>query len=445
MTLKATFVKYITNESDWDNIDSLDGNGVSGLIQNYKLATDLDFDNCEYSPAISETFSGTIDGQNYKISNITIKVPLFGRLTSTIKNLNVENYTVANSTSRGMGLIGVADDGSVINNVHIKNANLWTSYQGYDDARIGGICGVLENATIKNSSVSGLNIESKDNQKIYIIGGIVGLANGYTITKNCYVNGLEIKTEQNTINGIGGIIGRGNGSGAGTIIEYCYSNGSIITDSQYTGGIFGQVGSVANIRNCWSLVNITCNMTTGSVYVGGIGGYHPREDRTNNNVYFGNTYVVNETVENSKRIVGNYTNNNRNNYGYENQIINGLKTTDNLGAKGLISPKEVYNKDTYLNKALLGDEEYVYAQNGEKYLPKLKNADTNELLPNQADIMIAEQLKIIYVKVSDASDEDKNTAGVDLTAQAAKIEIRIENTDNYIITNADIENMTIKG
>lgn len=438
--LQGTFVKYINSIDDWKEING-ENYGVSGLTQNYKLTTDLDFSgiiDCQIKNK-EYTFSGTIDGQNHKISNIELSDSLIGRVSSSgcIKNLKVENYKVKSTANTNVGLIGTARGRAVIDNVHITNTNLYTSGGG----NIGGIVGYLrEGASIKNSSVNELEIKLDNEGKKYSLGGIVGDGTQSTYIENCYVNKLNIETNGNIISGIGGIIGICEGSYGGVNIKYCYSNGAISTDAQCTGGILGKCG-FGLVYGCWSSLDIICNLAEGDAYVGGIVGYQDNlnkvYERVYKNIYFGNIWVNNE-VNTYGRIVGNYTNTTKN-YGYKNQIINGVTKDDELGAKKLLNTSEIYDVTKYYDDNILGcKKNEIYNENyyfDGKSLPKLKNTDTGDELPNQVDVVLKENpLEVKGVEFSDVQYDGKD---------AIEIKITIYNSNKYEITNIDIENMTI--
>ena len=70
--VNVRFVKNISTEEEWNKINESDENGVSGLVQNYRLIKDLDFAEADVAPYITGTFEGNIDGQ-YKGTIHTIK------------------------------------------------------------------------------------------------------------------------------------------------------------------------------------------------------------------------------------------------------------------------------------------------------------------------------------------------------------------------------------
>ena len=168
------------------------------------LTRDIDMGGIEVTPigdyASSRTmFRGTFDGQEYTISNFKVtksttrtdKVAdcpygLFGNVNGTIKNLNIDNATIApanNGKFAGV-LAGRLQKGAVVDKCHITNSTVTiTNWQA------GGIVGQAYECVIKNSSVSGTKITGKS-----AVGAIVGMvmAEGeYTFDK-CAVRNCSI-------------------------------------------------------------------------------------------------------------------------------------------------------------------------------------------------------------------------------------------------------------
>ena len=168
------------------------------------LTRDIDMGGIEVTPigdyASSRTmFRGTFDGQGYTISNFKVtkattrteKVSdcpygLFGNVNGTIKNLTIDNATVApanNGKFAGV-LAGRLNKGAVIDNCHVTNSTVTiTNWQA------GGLVGQVSECVIKNSSVSKSTITGMS-----AVGAIVGMVMGegeYTF-ENCKVKECAI-------------------------------------------------------------------------------------------------------------------------------------------------------------------------------------------------------------------------------------------------------------
>ena len=253
--IAVTFIKNIYTAEEWNNINNEDENGVSGLIQNYRIAADIDFASSDYTPYITGIFEGYIDGEYngkiHSLKNIEGRSSLikgFGK--GTIKNLYIDGFTI-NSDSQAIGLIEKAQitDNIEINNVHIKNMEITVSYNG-DSPYIGGICGYIEssssslanNITIQNCSVQSLSVDFEDANVTKIqLGGIAGhlyLFGGIdAYIRNSFVQNLIFNANVTSNTGIGGILGYKEHTADERIklgtpyvyIENCYTTGKINT------------------------------------------------------------------------------------------------------------------------------------------------------------------------------------------------------------------------
>ena len=146
------------------------------------------------------------------------------------------------------------------------------------------------------------------------IGGIVGQVNNTSI-ENCYVTGLQVNDSKGVNSGVGGIVGYCKASNS---IKSCYAEGSINSVNINVGGIIGGLAE-GEVENCYSKVNIS----TTNNNVGGIVGTYSGTDISNisNNLSIGKIY----TTSGLNRIVGNESNTANNNYAYEKQLLNGYE------------------------------------------------------------------------------------------------------------------------
>ncbi|MEW6061284.1 MAG: GLUG motif-containing protein [Bacteroidota bacterium] len=183
-------------------------------------------------------FTGTYDGNNHTISNLSINRPgtnfigMFGvGTTATIKNLGLVNVNITGNVYVG-GLIG------------------W----------LGG-----NSATITNCYVTGSVVGDSS------VGGVVGFLQGTSVTgvTNCYstatVTGSGWK--------IGGFVGEVSLlSSSSTVMNSCYSTGTVsgttVTGPQYVGGFVGYNYVPSDIRNCYSRGNVSAS----GRYAGGFAG-----------------------------------------------------------------------------------------------------------------------------------------------------------------------------
>ena len=470
-SIEVKFIKHISTAEEWNEINNEDINGVSGLIQNYRLIKDIDFASSDTSPYITGKFEGYLDGKYngkvYTLKNIEGTESLINSLDGAIlQNLNIENFAIESSSQR-IGLIANCEltQNIKIDNIHINNMEITSTYSGGSPI-IGGICSRInssstaetDNIIVQNCGITNLNIEfTNASVTEAMVGGIIGYI--YTfggvdsyITNN-YVQNLFIDANVTSNTGIGGIVGykshdTDQSIKAGTpyfYIKNCYTTGKIIAKTRI-GGILGYA-HYANcyVQNCYSLVNINSNLTSGSVYIGGITGAN--EGGANcivNNLYLGNIYVSGNNLPNEFRIYGSNANTTTtNNYAYKDQLFNGEKSNSQLGATKLLTYDEIFLANTYKN-LLKFDENYAYEiinQNKEKidllsneYLPQLNDTYGN-LQPYQKLILLDNDLKLDSITSTPSADKTEVT-----------VVMKFENPKDLNLVGVKIENddMTVK-
>lgn len=463
--IDVTFIKNISTAEEWNAINNNDQNGVSGLIQNYRLIADIDFGNADFAPYITGTFQGYLDGmyngQIHTLKNINGTESLIkGFSKGTIKNLYIDGFTI-NSSAQKIGFIENAEvtENIVIDNIHIKDMEITSSYSGGTPC-IGAIAGYInsgssslaDNIKVQNCSVQGINIDFTNTNVTSIrVGGLIGHLYIYggvdAYVSNSMVQNLIMNANVTSNSGVGGIVGyNGHDSDErvkpGTphvYIENCYSTGKINTYN-YAGGILGydRWGNIF-IKNCYSMVNITSKVMSGNAYIGGIVGYSDTGvSRITNNFYLGNIYVAGNNVGCVNRIFGgNGGTSSYKNYAYKDQLINGEINTNSLGTTKLLSYEEAFQTNTYSSNMLNWGNNYAYKimRDGEefdllghKYLPEL-NSTTGNVLPNQKMTRIDNDLKLDSITSTPSSDKTKVT-----------VVMKFENKNNLNLTRVKIEN-----
>jgi len=255
----------------------------------YYLANDIVFDGTNSHIPIGTDavpFAGTFDGQNYRIIGMEIDgniahAALFRTVDgATIKNTIIENMAF-NITSSGLvrtgGFVGyVPAAGSLsINNCFVISSTI-TAESTNNIVFVGGLVGRTETTSIVSISNSGSETEivARASANAIFAGGIIGRGNSSTISA-CYNLGNVTSYQSAPSNNIvGGIAGDANTAtitetfNAGTITANTSDTGTL----SYAGGIVGSVTSV-NVTNCYNKGNVTGNNNGTSGVVGGIFGY----------------------------------------------------------------------------------------------------------------------------------------------------------------------------
>ena len=420
------FYKEINNIPDWEEMQKFP-------TENYILMQDLDFTNQTTNIIIKNEFKGKFEGNNHTIRNIIIptgNVALFYSLTGSISNLKVENYKqIINGSGTTFGFIRFTNQRSKVDNLHIKNIEITKTDS--TEVVFGGIVGQGTYSSIKNSSVTNESIKIETYLDNLTLGGLMGQST-YSNIENCFAQELDIEvTNALALKGIGGILGvNKNGSVSNT-----YSTGKIKANKEYVGGIVGYNSDIVN--KCFSTVNLESTAEN----IGGIIGYNSYTSSSGipvkYNLYLGDIYT---TINLSNRISGNASIDNTN-FGYENQKVTGIDVANE--SVELLSYNEIFNKNTYIDK-LLWNDSYDYSLLDDNILPKLKNSNTYEIIPNQADIKLTmKECQVQKIEVQKSSNtiaeirlEFTNPNNLQIT------EINIEGLQNNITRNTNYNGMT---
>ncbi|MCQ2196258.1 MAG: hypothetical protein MJZ60_01890 [Bacteroidaceae bacterium] len=196
----------------------------------------------------SKPYTGTFDGQKYKVSGISI--------TATGDNCGFFGYTngatIQNVTLAGTLSSAYNNTGSVVGSAK-GNTKLYNVYSG-----------INVNMTAAKNHVGGL------------VGQILLLSGGYTTQiKGCTYSGTMALGSCSDSNG--GILGYAE-KNANVQIEYCWFSGSITTSASSPnalGGILGYADDDGDAQNFQYIRNCFCSGTispSSGTYVGAIAG-----------------------------------------------------------------------------------------------------------------------------------------------------------------------------
>ena len=225
-------------------------------------------------------FTGSFDGQNHTIRNLSIVridfddncVGLFGATVvgGEVKNVGVINVNITGESYVG-GLIGYNRDGNISNSYSTGNVTGESEYVGgligynlegtvsnsYSTGNVtgnnmvGGVVGRNSNGNISNSYSTG-NVTGES----YPVGGLV--ASNYGNISNSYSTG-NVTGEQK----VGGLVGSNI---YGSNISNSFSTGNVTGagESYDVGGLVGE-NDIGNISNSYSTGNVTGNKRVGGL------------------------------------------------------------------------------------------------------------------------------------------------------------------------------------
>ena len=164
------------------------------------LTHDYDFKDIEVTTSYYfENFSGSIDGNNHKITNLSKQ--LFKEISNVeIKNLVIEN---ANISGAVRGILADKATSTTLYNVHLYNGNIKANETINGTGIMFGETRTnldIQNSSIVNSSVSGGKRT----------GGFVGWAYDKVIIKNSYINDSSVTGNNDAIGGIFGEVSNPN-------------------------------------------------------------------------------------------------------------------------------------------------------------------------------------------------------------------------------------------
>ena len=209
----------------------------------FKIANDIDLSGKTFVTTGNKNnrFAGTLDGQNYTLSNLTIDgtdkdyAALIGSLAAegTVKNVKVNNASVTGATYTAV-LVGQSRATSSIENCHVSGDINVTATGSF----VAGIVGGAQNAGVNDCSVSGTGTISGS----YAVGGIIGIVSeGMESINNNSVSGISVTGGQR----VGGIAGSVLVAAAGLEVKNnAVENVTVSSDTSDAGLIIGQYNKV---------------------------------------------------------------------------------------------------------------------------------------------------------------------------------------------------------
>ncbi len=217
---------------------------------NIILDKDIDFTNIkteETDQSIIETFVGSLDGNNHKITGLS--KPLFNKIMfGYVKNIKIENSNVIIDYNTS-GTLAKQIDFSILENIKLNNVSIKGT------SVVGGLVGSINRTTVKDITYK-VNVTSTTNPNE--LGGLFGRAT-YSYIENAH--GIDSTIKGN--NNIGGLVGNANNIHK---IDKCSFNGSIVGVNN-VGGLIGYFQN-STIENSYTLGEVEGT----SSYIGGLIG-----------------------------------------------------------------------------------------------------------------------------------------------------------------------------
>ena len=382
---------------------------ANDLSGNYRLEKDIDLSKYgDWTPIGGSTaFSGTFEGNNKKITGLTVNTSsqyggLFGNVSGTVKNLYVKGTVTVNSTSSS------AYAGLVAGNVGLF---------GTVDS-----CSAEGNVTVKLNHSSSSFIAPKGNA---YAGGVIG-------NSSSFYEFSELSHKSGTVTATANMTNKGNAFA-------------------YAGGVAGKSG--ATIVDSYNKGDVSATATASSgetnAYSGGISGYGKNFATSYNT---GDISASGTTVANAGAIAGYATGKATNCYylsGCATKAFGGYSADTAPTATGLSSSnskkKASYSGFDFDNVwdivQLVGtpkhyDKKYIItgtvAVNGTYQYGQTLSANMSGVTPTDAWNGTIKQVKYQWYRGVEEKDPDSNQTVVNYTA------ISKATSNTYKITSDDI-------
>ena len=298
----------LITEAQLRGLASLVNSGTSFAGKIVKLGADITVAGGDWPMiGINKTspFLGTFDGQNHTVSGFYVKITgtdanslnyqgFFGGIgdQSTVRNLKLDG-TVADARYFAGILAGYATSYCTITNCTTSGTVSYTS-SAITQIGAAGMVGDLDQYGVMTDCVNNANVSITLNTgaaaPTFTMGGLIAFNDPYSEVTNCVNNGTltvtsNISTAIKPL--IGGITGYASNV---TSYKRCINNGAITVKGLTTnaakpssiGGIVGSATTAAVfnpatttayvLEDCRNTAPVTCEVSGGSVYVGGIVG-----------------------------------------------------------------------------------------------------------------------------------------------------------------------------
>ena len=192
-------------------------------------------------------FTGTLDGNNFTISNLYTSHPstseytcrggLFYRVDGTIKRLRIDNANITHNTldtyGFEVGILANYFEGGTAQDIHITNSSV-TNTSTTDGVTIGGMFGAVGGTGgYSFTDVSRVSFQGNLNGKF--VGGITGSMSQGTI-HDCSSN-AQITLSTSWPSRVGGIASTISSFYGNLTVDNCYATGAIIGSGEAGGAI----------------------------------------------------------------------------------------------------------------------------------------------------------------------------------------------------------------
>ena len=234
------------------------------LDASYELANDIDCTSASgsWTPigAVGAGFTGTLDGQNHKITNLDLSgisdttnfAGMFSAIegSAVVKDLSIIDSELNAGNNSGM-ITGGLYDSATLDDVYAQ-----ATITCHGD-NCGGLVGSQHDASVINNSGADVTVANND----ISTGGLVGWVSGAGTIQQSFANGFISGTLY-----VGGLIGAVNTISGVATVTNTYANATVEGD-EYVGGIAGMAAEL-NLTNSYAV-----GSASGTNSIGGLVGY----------------------------------------------------------------------------------------------------------------------------------------------------------------------------
>lgn len=233
---------------------------ITETAAHYELQSDLDCTSLgTIGPLFSgDTFEGTLDGNDFEVSGLTITgtndVGLFATTdAANINDLDIR-ATVTGSGSNVGGIVGWAQ-----NDTELSDVGFYGTVTGGVN-NVGGLIGYADGDALAGLTLTSVyfngDVLADGGGTVQYVGGVIGNGDYVTLTEPSA--SVDITIEDNDAYDIGGMAGYLENS----VVDTAEAGGNLIitgigVNVQYIGGLVGQVGLGTDITSSSTNVHLT--------------------------------------------------------------------------------------------------------------------------------------------------------------------------------------------
>lgn len=184
----------------------------------------------------------------------------FDGLGHTISNLTVVSRPIVGPVSYGIGLFGMINGPSIVQNLRISNANVRAETVGGLTRGAGILAGQSNNGIIRNVHVSGTVTVLAGAGDDWGVGGLTGFGGATVLASSSSAKVTNLST---SIGSAGGLMGSVGGTEAASFIEDSFATGEV-TGGNNVGGLVGVV-DVADIIHSWATGQVAGHDNVGGL------------------------------------------------------------------------------------------------------------------------------------------------------------------------------------